>query len=260
MKENITKNWRLFLENAEIKGPNDFLYDIATSPSEITINLLDPVTKEPVESKKEGTNAYISLEKRTNVPHWEVAWSSSPLNSEKVGTIMYLMALELAEEGLAPDSYETSPDAERVWAKFMQNNEYGVEKEKKVGAEHENDENPFFFVFSKSKKNILDQFSDKITQKQGKSEEKDEFDPEKEEKFEYFDPDAFDWEDLDELDEEKDPTMSNEPSVAHARGTYSSFINKLRSQGPNKTDTGMDFVPKSSSKHIKSAPPGAAEE
>ena len=93
--------------------------------------MLDPATREPVPSKKEGTNAFISLEKRTDVPNWEVSWSSSPADSGGVGTIMYLMALELAEGGLSPDSYETSVDAERIWAKFMQKNEHGVEKEKK---------------------------------------------------------------------------------------------------------------------------------
>ena len=96
---------------------------------------------------------------------------------------MYLMALELAEEGLSPDSYDTSPDAERVWSKFMQKNAYGVEKEKKEEFEHENDENPFFFVFFKPNTTILDQYSDKITQKEVEGEEKVAFDPESEEKF-----------------------------------------------------------------------------
>ena len=163
--------------------------------------MLGSETKEPVESKKEDTNAYISMEKRTEVPNWEVSWSSSPLESEGVGTIMYLMALELTEEGLSPDSYETSPDALRIWNKFMKKNEYGVEKELKDGHEGQDEEDPFNFVFFKPKSGILDQFSDKITQKEAKSEEKDEFDPEKEEKVEHFDPEQFNWEDLDDIDE-----------------------------------------------------------
>jgi hypothetical protein len=199
--EKLAENWRLFTENTEIKGPDDFLYDITTSSDRIIITLLDPETKEPVESKKEDTNAYISLEKRTDVPHWEVSWSSSPQNSEKVGTIMYLMALELAKEGLSPDSYETSDDASRVWAKFMKNNEWGVEKEKKEEFSHENDENPFFFVFSGPRESILSKYPDNITQKEVESEEKAGFDPETEEYVPPFEPDDFDWEELDYIEE-----------------------------------------------------------
>jgi len=249
IREDLTKNWQLFVENAEIKGPNDFLYDITASPDKITINLLDSVTKEPVESKKEDTNAYISMEKRTNVPNWEVAWSSSPLNSEKVGIIMYLMALELVEEGLSPDSYETSPDALRIWAKFMKKNEYGVKKELKDGHEGQDEEDPVNFVFFKPNKAILEQYSDKITVKEVESEEKDEFDPKKEEKFEYFDTEAFDWEDLDELDEQ------TEPYQLFSIGTYKDFIKDLANQGKNKYNIGGKMK-KASNKHLKSGPLG----
>jgi 8-oxo-dGTP pyrophosphatase MutT (NUDIX family) len=198
INETLNRGWRLFLEN---KGPSDFIYDISKSPDKITINLLDSETEEPVESKKEGTNAFISLEKRTNVPNWEVSWSSSPSESDGVGTIMYLMALELAEEGLAPDSYETSPDALRIWEKFMNENEYGVEKELKDGHEGEDETDPFNFVFFKPEKSVLGQYSTKITEKEAKSEEIDDFDPEKEEKVQYFDPEQFNWEELDDIDE-----------------------------------------------------------
>ena len=267
----LFENWRLFIEGneegAKTKGPNDFLYDIATSSDKITITLLDPETKKPVESKKEGTNAYISLEKRTNVPHWEVSWSSSPKNSEKVGTIMYLMALEtvrksneklldrfveegdeesenliltrmiedpenkwsnqdlldryhnsvlgptpwqkrqefkdavLSRMGLAPDSYETSPAAARIWNKFMKKNEYGVQKSLKQGHEGESTSDPFNFVFFKPKKGILDLFSDKIAQKEVESEEKPEITPSEEEEVDPFDPEKFDWEELEHFDE-----------------------------------------------------------
>jgi ADP-ribose pyrophosphatase YjhB (NUDIX family) len=196
LQEVLTKQWQLFLEN---RSPHDFLYDISKSANKITITLLDPVTKDPVESKKEGTDAYISIEKRTDVPNWEVSWASSPIDSEGVGTIMYLMALEQAEEGLAPDSYETSPDARRIWEKFMNSNEYGVKKELKDGHEGEDESDPFNFVFFKPKKTILARYQDKIIEKDVESEEKVEFDPEKDEKVEYFDPKQFNWEDLDEL-------------------------------------------------------------
>jgi len=199
--EKLSENWRLFVENTEIKGPYDFLYDITTSADKISINLLDITTKEPVESKEEGTDAYISLEKRTDVPHWEVSWSSSPKNSEKVGTDMYLMALELADEGLSPDSYETSPGAERIWAKFMNKNEYGVEKEVKGGHEDKSEENPFNFVFFKPNTTILDKYKDNITRKEVESKEKVGFDPEKEEKYEKYATKTDIWDDLDYIRE-----------------------------------------------------------
>jgi len=247
--EKLAENWRLFTENTEIKGPDDFLYDISTSSDRITITLLDSETKEPVESKKEDTNAYISLEKRTDVPHWEVSWSSSPKNSEKVGTEMYLMALELAKEGLSPDSYETSDDASRVWAKFMKNNEWGVEKEKKEEFSHENDENPFFFVFSGPRESILSKYPDNITQKEVESEEKAGFDPETEEYVPPFEPDDFDWEELDHIEEQ------TEPYQRFSKSTYRIFINKLGKQGSNKYNVG-GRMKKPSSNNLKSGPPG----
>jgi len=161
----LLENWREY-RNMN-KSPYDFFYHITKSSKDITINILDISTKEPVASKKSGTNAYISIEKRIDVPNWEVSWSSSPKNSERVGTIMYLMALELAgEKGLSPDSYETSPDAVRVWKKFIpKNNKFGVFKEKKEEFKYEGDENPFFFVFFKQNMSTLQQFSNKIIEK-----------------------------------------------------------------------------------------------
>jgi hypothetical protein len=247
--EKIAENWRLFVENIEIKGPDDFLYDITTSSDRITITLLDPETKKPVESKKEDTNAYISLEKRTDVPHWEVSWSSSPENSEKVGTIMYLMALELAKEGLSPDSYDTSPDAARIWAKFMPEGAYGVKKEVKEGHEGKSEEDPFNFVFFKPKTTILDQYSAKTTQKEAESGEKGDFNPETEEYVPPFEPEDFDWEELDYIEEQ------TEPYQRYARGTYRIFINKLGKQGLNKYNVG-NRMKKPSSKYLKSGPPG----
>tara|TARA_Y100001970_G_scaffold60009_3_gene76442 strand:- start:9323 stop:11428 length:2106 start_codon:yes stop_codon:yes gene_type:complete len=207
VKENLNKNWQLFLENEEneeneenVKGPDDFFYDISKSPNKITINVLD-MDKNPVDSKKKDTKSFISMEKRTDVPNWEVSWSSSPENSKEVGKTMYLMALELAEEGLAPDSYETSPDALKIWHIFMKNNEFGVEKQLKDGHEGQDESDPFNFVFFKPKSGILGQYQHQINEKEAKSDEKAGFDPEKEEKVEYFDPEQFNWEDLDDIDE-----------------------------------------------------------
>jgi len=255
----LFENWRLFTENVEedeenveIKGPDDFLYDITTSSDRIIITLLDPETKEPVESKKEDTNAYISLEKRTDVPHWEVSWSSSPENSEKVGTTMYLMALELAKEGLSPDSYDTSPEALRVWDKFMEKGAHGVKKKVKEGHEDKDETNPFNFVFFKPKTTTLDQYSAKIAQKEAEGGEKVVFDPESEEKFEKYvshEDEDFDWEELDYIEEQ------TEPYQRFSRGTYRIFINKLGKQGKNKYNVG-GRMKKPSSKHLKSGPPG----
>ena len=189
--KHLFENWRDFEESS---SPKDFLYDITTSSSAITINLLNPATKEPVESKKKGTDAYISIEKRTGVPNWEVAWSSSPANSKEVGTIMYLMALELAgNDGLSPDSYETSTQAEGVWAKFMpKGNMYGVLKKKKKEYMDSSDDNPFFFVFFKPNKVVLSEYEDKITEKEVEKVEKEE----EMEVFEPFDPHNVDFDEF----------------------------------------------------------------
>ena len=205
--------------------------------------------KNPVDSKKKDTKSFISMEKRTDVPNWEVSWSSSPLNSIGVGTIMYLMALELADEGLSPDSYETSPEARRVWDKFMKKNEFGVKKELKDGHEGEDETDPFNYVFFKTKKGILDKYNHEIIEKEAKKDEKTGFDPEKEEEIEQFDPETFDWEELDDLDEQ------TEPYQIFSKGTYKKFINKLGKQGPNKYNVGKRMR-KPSTKHLKSGPPG----
>ena len=230
------------------KGPEDFFYEIIKSPKKITINVLD-MDKNPVDSKKKDTKSFISMEKRTDVPNWEVSWSSSPLNSIGVGTIMYLMALELADEGLSPDSYETSPEARRVWDKFMKNPLIGVKKELKDGHEGEDETDPFNYVFFKTKKGILDKYNHEIIEKEAKKDEKTGFDPEKEEEIEQFDPETFDWEELDDLDEQ------TEPYQIFSKGTYKKFINKLGKQGPNKYNVGKRMR-KPSTKHLKSGPPG----
>ena len=114
--------------------------------------------------------------------------------------------MELAgNDGLAPDDYEQSPEALRVWAKFMpKGNRYGVSKEKKEEFEHEGDENPFFFVFFKPNEAILKQFSVQ-TSYERKEEEKTTFTPELEPEIKPFDPnDPSEWEDIEELYENLD--------------------------------------------------------
>jgi len=176
-------------------------------------------------------------------------WRLFVENTEIKGPYEYLMALELAEEGLSPDSYETSPDAERIWAKFMKKNDYGVKKEVKDEHEDKDETNPFNFVFFKPNTTTLDKYEDNITRKEVESEEKGGFDPEKEEEFEYFDPETADWDEIDELEEQ------TEPYQRFSRGTYAKFIGKLANQGKNKYNAG-GRMKKASNKHLKSGPLG----
>jgi len=166
----IMENWRHLIK--ESRGPKDFHYKITQSSKKIVIEPLNLKTKEFEPGKVKG-NAQVILEKRTDIPYWQLAWSNSPQGSEGVGIILYLMALELAgNEGLAPDDYEQTPEALRVWTKFMpEKNRFGVFKEKKEEFAHDNDENPFFFVFYKSKDSILRQYSKNISFEQGQEEE-----------------------------------------------------------------------------------------
>jgi hypothetical protein len=78
---------------------------------------------------------------------------------------------------------------------------YGVKKEVKEGHEGKNEEDPFNFVFFKPKTAILDQYSAKITQKEAEGEEKAAFDPKTEEYVPPFEPEDFDWEELDYIEE-----------------------------------------------------------
>ena len=196
--KHLFENWRKVM--TEAKNPADYHYKVIDSFKKIEIQALDLRNKEPVPGKVKG-NAKIIIEKRTDMPYWQVTWSNSPQGTEGVGTIMYLMALELAgKEGLAPDDYEQSIDALRVWAKFMpKSNRYGTFKEKKEEFEHEGDENPFFFVFFKPNKTILGQFSEQISHERGEEEEM-AFKPELEPEIKPFDPyDPSEWEDIEEL-------------------------------------------------------------
>ena len=104
-------------------------------------------------------------------------------------------------------------------------------------------------MFFKPNKGILEQYSDKITQNEVESAEKDDFDPEKEEEFEYFDLETADWDEIDALDEQ------TEPYQIYSRGTYAEFIGKLAKQGKNKYNVGGKMK-KASNKHLKSGPPG----
>ena len=160
--QQLFENWRQLIK--ESRGPKDFHYKITQSSKKITIVPLNLQTKELEVGKVKG-NAQVVLEKRTDMPYWQLAWSNSPKDSEGVGTILYLMALELAgNDGLAPDDYEQSIDALRVWANFMpKNNRFGVSKQKKEEFKYENDENPFFFVFYKPNRAVLSRFKGQLS-------------------------------------------------------------------------------------------------
>jgi len=195
----LFENWRYLKE--QTRGPADYHYKVIDSPRKKEIQVLDLRNRQPLPGKVEG-NAKIVIEKRTNVPHWQVTWSNSPKGTEGVGTIMYLMAMELAgNEGFSPDDYEQSDDALRVWAKFMpKDNIYSISKEKKEEYMYEGDENPFFFVFFKPEGNVLRQFKHSYET----SVEKPEIPP-PEEDIRPFDPeDPEEWEFLDDLQESLD--------------------------------------------------------
>jgi len=196
----LFENWRELKEQA--RGPADFHYKIIDSPLKKEIQVLDLRNKQPLPGKEKG-DAKIIIEKRTDMPYWQVIWSNSPQGTEGIGTIMYLMVMELAgNEGLAPDDYEQSTDALRVWAKFMpKDNIYGISKEKKEEFKYEGDENPFFFVFFKPDESALRQFSDQISY--GSAEKPETLPPE--EDIRPFDPeDPEEWEFLDDLQESLD--------------------------------------------------------
>ena len=196
----LLENWRELKE--QTRGPADFHYKIIESPLKKEIQVLDLRNKQPLPGKAKG-DAKIIIEKRTDVPHWQVTWSNSPQGTEGIGTIMYLMAMELAGyEGLAPDDYEQSDDALRVWAKFMpKDNIHGISKEKKEEFKYEGDENPFFFVFFKPDESVLRQFSVETSYEDV---EKPEIVP-PEEDIRPFDPeDPEEWEFLDDLQESLD--------------------------------------------------------
>jgi len=201
--KSLLENWRELKEQA--RGPADFHYKIIDSPLKKEIQVLDLRNKQPLPGKAKG-DAKIIIEKRTDVPHWQVTWSNSPQGTEGIGTIMYLMAMELAgNEGFSPDDYEQSKDALRVWAKFMpEKNIYNVSKQKKEEFKYEGDENPFFFVFFKPNEAILKQFSVQ-TSYERKEEEKTTFTPGLEPEIKPFDPnDPSEWEDIEELYENLD--------------------------------------------------------
>lgn len=212
MKE-IYKNWRNLL--LESKAPKDFHYRITTSPTSIEIHPLDLNTKQYVagKSKESDEIAELTMKKRTDLPYWEVAWSNSPAGSEGVGTVIYLIALELAgNEGLGPDSIDTSEDALRIWYKFMlKNNRFGVSKEKKEEYQYENDKNPFFFVFYKPNQAILEYYRNQISFLEKKVEKIAQKEPE----IAPFDPhDPLEWEDIDDINENLDIKAKDTKNVA----------------------------------------------
>ena len=245
-KPNIMENWRHLIK--ESRGPKDFHYKITQSTKKIVIEPLNFQNKESEPGKVKG-NAQVVIEKRTDMPYWQLAWSNSPQGTEGVGTIMYLMALELAgNEGLSPDDYEQSDDALRVWAKFMpEKNRFGVSKQKKEEFAHDNDENPFFFVFFKPKDTMLGRFSGQITYETGQEEQKPEIEPEVE-PFNVED----DWDMFydDEILQEEEP-YQKKVKRKHRRMKF-----RLIGKGKNKHNVGKKMK-KPSYKRSKSAPPGA---
>ena len=242
----LFENWRQLIK--ESRGPKDFHYKITQSSKKVIIRPLNLQTKE-LESGKADGHAEVVLKKRTDIPHWQLTWSNSPMGSEGVGTILYLMALEIAgNEGLSPDDIETSKDAERVWAKFMpENNRFGVRKEKKEKYKHDNDENPFFFVFFKPQNTILSRFADQMSYEQGREEGKPDVEPEVE-PFNVED----DWESLydDEILQEEEP-FQRKVKAKHSKMKF-----RLIGKGKNKHNVGKKMK-KPSYKRSKSAPPGA---
>jgi len=244
-KPNIMENWRHLIK--ESRGPKDFHYKITQSTKKIAIQPLNLQTKELEPGKAEGS-AKVNLEKRTDIPYWQLAWSNSPEGTEGVGTIMYLIALELAgNNGLSPDDYEQSDDALRIWAKFMpEKNRFGVSKQKKEEFAHEGDDKPFFFVFFKPQNTILNRFSKQISYEQGREEEKPQIGPE-ERPFDPEDPEE--WEFLDDLQEEG--RFQRKVKKKHRRMKF-----RLIGKGKNKHNVG-NKMKKPSYKRSKSAPPGA---
>jgi len=184
-------------------GVMDYKYMIYKGHKIIKIQPVNSQTLQPVQSKSDSiseSDAILVMEKRTDVPWWEVAWTSSPEGSQGVGTAMYLMALELAEDvGLSTDSIETSQAAMRVWTKFMnKKNPYDVVKSKKEEFKYEEDTDPFYFVFKKKSKNMLKDLEEKnkiiyMHQKEEPST------AERESDIRPFDPDE-DWDEYIDLD------------------------------------------------------------
>ena len=158
------------------------------------------------------------------------------------------MALELSgEEGLSTDDVETSRAAERVWQKFMpENNSFGVSKQKKEEFAYDNDKDPFFFVFFKSHGTILSRFSEQISYEQGQEEKEPEVEPE----IEPFN--AEDWDSLydDDILQEEEP-FQRKVKKKHRRMKF-----RLIGKGKNKHNVGKKMK-KPSYKRSKSAPPGA---
>ena len=241
----LFENWRQLIK--ESRGPKDFHYKITQSSKKVIIEPLNLQTKE-LESGKADGHAEVVLEKRTDIPNWQLAWSNSPQDSEGVGTVLYLMALEIAgNEGLSPDDYDQSPDALRVWAKFMpEKNRFGVSKQKKEEFAHDNDENPFFFVFFKPQGTILNRFSKQISHEQGQEEEEPKFDA-------HVEP--FNAEDWDSLYDD-DILQEEEPFQKKVKAKHRKMKIRLIGKGKNKHNVGKKMK-KPSYKRSKSAPPGA---
>jgi len=193
--QRLLENWRQYLK--EEAGAGDYYFEIMRSPRKIMIQPLEKQSRTTVLSKnQEGkTDAYLEMALRNGI--WEVAAVGSPAESKGVGLTMYLLAMELAEnKGLSPDSVENSQDALKIWE--ILRNYPDIVKEKKQEYQYDSDDDPFFFVWYKKNADILEKLKNNnhLSIKTSKSIEKE---PEIEE--DPFDPDTFDWDELDSIDE-----------------------------------------------------------
>ena len=189
----ILESWRQYLN--EETGIGDFYFEITHTPAKITIQPLEKQSRKTVSSKnkEDETDARLEMALRDGV--WEVASAGSPAGSKGVGLTMYLLAIELAENrGLSPDSIETSQDALKIWE--ILRNYPDIVKEKKQEYQYDSDDDPFFFIWRKKNANTLEKLknNDQLSITTSKSVEKG---PEIEEKP--FEPDDFDWGELDSI-------------------------------------------------------------
>jgi hypothetical protein len=177
MMKLIIENWRKYVN--EMTTVEDYHFVVTSSPD---VHKVEVVKKEgenlvPVISKIDGKESYIQIAKRTDVDHYEVASVAAPEGSKGVGLTLYKIALELAsDEGLSPDSLETSQDALKIWDILMKDPDIT----RTAIDPYENENDPLNNVFYKQTKDVIPSLGDKITfqEKSGKTEEPPEPEPE----------------------------------------------------------------------------------
>ncbi len=88
---------------------------------------------------------------------------------------MYKMAIELAgDNGLSPDSYDTSKDAMKIWNILLKDKKI----DKKVKNPHDNELDPLNNVYFDVEGGLLSSLKDKITFKKPEISKKPEIEPE----------------------------------------------------------------------------------